>query len=286
MTYGRFYTRSLAASLAAFLCVLTIVAATDLDVTLARWLFFNESLAQWRGADSWIANELLHTGGRWLTRALVAASILAWLSTFTEIAPRWRRSAAFLTLSIVVTVAITAWLKTVTNVDCPWDLTIFGGQYPYVPLFADRPDDLRYGRCFPAAHASSGYALMALYFVFLERGRMLARAGLVVGIGLGLAFGFAQQSRGAHFLSHDLWSAMIAWIVPLTLYSWVFRARLWVPRWQSADRQRQNSHFATDLDPEPSECSAVHGRNLDAPSPVARTLGRPSSQGRGLPYAS
>jgi membrane-associated PAP2 superfamily phosphatase len=130
----------------------------------------------------------------------------------------------------VITVGLTGWLKTVTNVDCPWDLAPFGGQFPYVPLFADRPDELRHARCFPAAHASSGYALIALHFACKERRLAVARFGLGMGIAAGLAFGIAQQSRGAHFLSHDLWSAAIAWIVPLTLYMWVFRNRLWISR--------------------------------------------------------
>jgi membrane-associated PAP2 superfamily phosphatase len=54
----------------------------------------------------------------------------------------------------------------------------------------------------------------------------LAILGLAVGGLLGLSFGVAQQARGAHFASHDLPSAFLAWIIPLTLYVFVFRARL------------------------------------------------------------
>jgi membrane-associated PAP2 superfamily phosphatase len=96
-----------------------------------------------------------------------------------------------------------------------------------VHLFAARPTELREAQCFPAAHASSGYALMALYFVAYERGPKLARLGLAAGLVLGLVFGIAQQARGAHFVSHDLWSAFLAWIISLTLYVFAFRARLY-----------------------------------------------------------
>jgi hypothetical protein len=118
-------------------------------------------------------------------------------------------------------------LKTVTNVDCPWDLIPFGGRFPYVELFADRPDALRAGHCFPAAHASSGYALLALYFVFRERHARLAKLGLALGILTGLTFGLAQQARGAHFVSHDVWSAFLVWTVTLSVYAFAFRGRLW-----------------------------------------------------------
>ena len=272
MTPARFYVRALAAPLTAFLVAATLLAVTDIDIAFARGLFFDASQHAWRGADSWIANDLLHTGGRWLIRGIVATSLLVWLGTFAGIAPTWRRAAGFFALSTVLTVGITGWLKTVTNVDCPWDLTLFGGQYPYVRLFADRPDYLRYGRCFPAAHASSGYVLLALYFAFRERRPRLARAGLALGIIVGLIFGLAQQSRGAHFLSHDMWSAMIAWVMPLTVYAWVFRARLWNPLWPEPEPRRHN--MGSTLDPDPSECVAVHGTKLAMPSPVAPAFGR------------
>jgi membrane-associated PAP2 superfamily phosphatase len=35
----------------------------------------------------------------------------------------------------------------------------------------------------------------------------------------GLAFGLAQQWRGAHFMSHTLWSAAVCWGVALAVKS-------------------------------------------------------------------
>jgi membrane-associated PAP2 superfamily phosphatase len=271
MTPACFYMRALAAPLSVFLFAAAVLAITDLDVAVARGLFFDSSQHAWRGAHSWIANDLLHTGGAWLIRGIVAMSLLVWLGTFAGIAPNWRRAAGFFALSAVLTVGMTGWLKTVTNVDCPWDLTPFGGQYPYVPLFGDRPDDLRYGRCFPAAHAGSGYVLLALYFAFRERSRRLARASLAIGMIVGLVFGLAQQSRGAHFLSHDVWSAMIAWTVSLTVYAWVFRARLWDPLWPPPEPRRHNTH--STFNPDTVECAAVHGTKPARPSRLARSFG-------------
>jgi membrane-associated PAP2 superfamily phosphatase len=204
-----------------------LVAGTDLDVTLARAVFF-ESPHTWIGAGQWWATTALHDGGRWLIRMLVAAATLLWVSTFFDgYVPEWRRPAAYFALAVILTVGIAGALKAVTNVDCPWDLAPFGGQFPYVHLFADRPDVLRHARCFPAAHASSGYALMSLYFVLRERSTLWARAGLTLGIATGLLFGIAQQARGAHFVSHDLCSAVLAWTVSASLYALPYRCRLW-----------------------------------------------------------
>lgn len=42
--------------------------------------------------------------------------------------------------------------------------------------------------------------------------------GLMIGLVAGLIFGISQQLRGAHFLSHDLWSLTICWLVALGFF--------------------------------------------------------------------
>jgi membrane-associated PAP2 superfamily phosphatase len=206
----------------------SIFAVTPLDEYVARAVFFDVAHGRWIGADTWLTNQLIHTGGRWAIRAVLALGLAFWIATYVE--RDWRalrRPVAFFTIAGLLSIGVVGLLKTVTNVDCPWDLVPFGGRFPYIELFADRPDALRVGRCFPAAHASSGYALLALYFVLRERHTRLAQLGLGLGLLAGLTFGLAQQARGAHFVSHDLWSAFLVWTVTLSIYSFAFRARLW-----------------------------------------------------------
>ena len=45
-----------------------------------------------------------------------------------------------------------------------------------------------------------------------------AFAGSVLLAGAGLVFGSGQQLRGAHFLSHDLWSLAVCWFLALGLF--------------------------------------------------------------------
>lgn len=212
----------------AFLAAALLFALTRIDLTIAGALFFDASGNHWRGAGNWWIDDVVHTGGRWLVGVVVALAIAQWVATFFDRSLQGlRRPAGFLALAILSTVGAVGLLKSLTNVDCPWDLQTFGGRFPYVQLFEARPAELRAAQCFPAAHASSGYALMALYFLAYERSRRLALIGLGAGLMLGLIFGVAQQARGAHFVSHDLWSAFLAWIISLTLYVFVFRARLY-----------------------------------------------------------
>jgi membrane-associated PAP2 superfamily phosphatase len=224
----KFWWTHLRVPLILFVALAAVFAMTPLDVTIARAVFFDSAHAQWIGAGSWVINDLVHTGGRWTIRVLLAMSLSFWIATCVE--PSWRalrRPAAFFTIAALLSMGVVGLLKTLTNVDCPWDLAPFGGRFPYIELFGDRPDALRAGRCFPAAHASSGYALLALYFTLRERHAGLANLGLALGLLTGLTFGLAQQARGAHFVSHDLWSAFLVWTVTLSVYAFAFRARLW-----------------------------------------------------------
>jgi len=40
---------------------------------------------------------------------------------------------------------------------------------------------------------------------------------------LGFALGMGRVAQGAHFVSHNLWSALICWLVVLALYELLLR---------------------------------------------------------------
>jgi membrane-associated PAP2 superfamily phosphatase len=246
-----------------FVPIAIVLACSDLDLVVARTLFFDAAHCHWRGAGSAWATVFLHTGGRWAVRVIVFAALVGWAASFAKPALRaWRRPLAYFVSAMVLGVGVVGLLKALTNVDCPWDLQPFGGAFPFVHLFADRPDALRHAACFPAAHASSGYALVALYFVWRERDERLARLGLALGIVVGCLFGVAQQARGAHFLSHDLWSAFIVWIIAASLYAFGFKARLAAPALSCDERCPQCGSITA---------RAVHSRacaGLAADAPV------------------
>ncbi|HEV7608047.1 MAG TPA: phosphatase PAP2 family protein [Steroidobacteraceae bacterium] len=205
-----------------FAVVFAAVEVFSLDRVLAEHWYFNVQTGQWLGAGAgdWWAHRLLHTGGGLLVRAVGAAALVLWGLTFAidRLRP-WRRSAGFVLLAMVLSTGIVGGLKAVTNVDCPWDLLGFGGHNPYVSLFADRPDALPQAKCFPGAHAASGFALVCFYFLLRDRSRRLGHWALAVAIAVGVAFSIGQEARGAHFFSHDLVSAAIVWFVQLGLYA-------------------------------------------------------------------
>jgi membrane-associated PAP2 superfamily phosphatase len=61
------------------------------------------------------------------------------------------------------------------------------------------------------------------YFLLRDRSRRQAALALLGAILVGVIFSLGQQARGAHFLSHDLASAVIVWFVQLVLYARMLR---------------------------------------------------------------
>ena len=118
---------------------------------------------------------------------------------------------AFLTIGTVP--AVIGQLKATTNIFCPSEIRRYGGDAPYVRVMERYPADDRptkRGRCFPAGHASGGFALLALSG--LGRNRRAQMLGVALGLGFGGAMGFYQIAKGAHYLSHTVITALIAWI--------------------------------------------------------------------------
>jgi len=210
----------------------TVAAGTSLDEDFARAWAFSPVTGQFIGAGSgeWWARDLLHSAGGALIRILGGLAVLLWVLSF-RLRPlhQWRRPLGFVVLCAALGAGAVGVLKQTTNVDCPWSLAEFGGERPYVHLFADRPDELPLARCFPGGHSSSGFALFALYFLWLGRSRRAARRALALALLVGGAFAFGQEARGAHFLSHDLWSAAVVWFVCVAVYVVGYRRSVWAP---------------------------------------------------------
>jgi membrane-associated PAP2 superfamily phosphatase len=108
---------------------------------------------------------------------------------------------------------------------CPYELTRYGGDVPYVKLFERFPDDARperRGVCFPAGHASGGFALLALSgLAATRRGRLL---GIAIGLAVGPWMGIYQMLKGAHYLSHTLITLVLMWLLFLACRAALERA--------------------------------------------------------------
>ena len=188
--------------------------ATGLDLALARLMAPSGGFAI---RDNWFLTTVLHQGGRQLAWLLGLGMLVAlrWPVGWLRQLPLTARM-QLLTTSVLALLLINA-LKYTSHTSCPWDLSEFGGMGDHVSHWAWGRPDGGPGHCFPAGHASAGFAFVAGYFVLRPFSPRQAAQWLVVALLAGLALGLGQQLRGAHFMSHTLWTGWLCWTCALVV---------------------------------------------------------------------
>jgi len=119
-------------------------------------------------------------------------------------------------VSLVLVPLVVNLLKDATNIPCPRDLVLFGGSYPHITLFHGYPDDfVQVDRiaCYPAGHASGGFALMALGILGKTRKAQMVIASMACL--LGWVVGVYKIVIGDHFLGHTAVTMLLAMIIIL-----------------------------------------------------------------------
>lgn len=179
--------------------------------------------------EHWLWSRVLHEGMRplgWLAVGWLALGLARPLGVLRRLD---RGARVQLLAGTVASLVVIQWFKHASATSCPWDLRLFGGAADYVSHWAWRLSDGGPGHCFPAGHASAGFAFFSGYFVLRPVAPRLARRWLWATLAAGLVLGLAQQVRGAHFMSHTAWTAWLcwstAWLVDGVVRLWVRAAR-------------------------------------------------------------
>ena len=208
----------------ALLLILASVTAyqSGVDVYLARSIVSLEGgTTGFAWEHSYWLDDVLHEGGRYLVKRLYFLNLaLLLLSFFIRPLKPWRQAFTYIAVATTVSTSAIASLKHLTTLPCPVALSEFGGTRAWVDLVRMFSPELPVGRCYPAGHASGGYAWICLAFLFPPGSRKFFLA-LVPGLLLGMVFGLAQQLRGYHFLSHDLLPLAFCWTTS-SLLAFVF----------------------------------------------------------------
>jgi membrane-associated PAP2 superfamily phosphatase len=204
--------------LLAFAATAWLLEITPIDAMLADWLYQLQG-GEWRFKDHWLTQNILHDGGLYLIEALYSSVLIGFgLSFVYTPLRRYRYGLLWLFITLILCPVVVSALKHLTHVDCPWDLARYGGLRPYIRTFEAHPGTFPYGQCFPSSHASSAFAFVALYFFAYRYHPRYRWLGLGTGIVMGALYGFDQQLRGAHFLSHDVWALAVCWFIALASY--------------------------------------------------------------------
>lgn len=220
VTFFSFAKGHLLLPLCFFAAIIFVLEWTHMDMRLASELFhWQGGVNSWPLRGHWLTEDVLHVAGHHFVILLAVCVVIAIAMSFrNDTVKPYRKGLIFLFCSVLTSVLLVRIGKSVTHMTCPWDVVEFGGSMLHSSLFARLPEGAEFGQCFPGGHTSGGFAWVALFYVFKEYRPSLAKFGLAFGIMLGLAFGIAQELRGAHFLTHDLWSLAIAWTSSSLLY--------------------------------------------------------------------
>ncbi|MCT8167081.1 MULTISPECIES: phosphatase PAP2 family protein [Pseudomonas] len=197
---------------------LVLLELTSVDMDIAT-LFYDPVAGAFIGRHSYWLENILHDRVKQGVIVLgVVALVVFALSFFYKRLFGWRRELGCLVLALSLSTAFVTPLKKVTQVQCPWSLTQFGGKETYSKLLEPRPATDKPGLCWPGGHAATGFCLFGLFFMLRDRRPRLARVALAVAFVAGSVLSVGRMMQGAHFLSHNVWTAVFCWLIGLGSY--------------------------------------------------------------------
>lgn len=198
--------------------ILLLLELTSLDMDLAK-RFYDPIAGEFIGRHSYLLENILHDRAKQVVIAFSVFAILGFIGAFfVDRLKPFKRELGCLVLSLALATSFVTPVKAVTAVQCPWSLEQFGGHETYSELLSPRPPTDKPGRCWPGGHAATGFTLFALYFVLRDRRPRLARKAFVFAFALGSVFSISRMMQGAHFFSHNVWTAIFCWLICLGAY--------------------------------------------------------------------
>ena len=213
---GRPALRRAAWMLAGAAAIILLLGMGNADLAVADWMFdFRIHEFPWQRA--WLTEHFSHGTLKTVLTLLATLPIAAYAWDLLQrrrgkraLPVWWRLRLGLLSLCVVLVPAIASLLKRASVSHCPWELERYGGYQPYYRLLEHVPRWVEAGHCMPGGHASSALWLVGLAVFWLPHNpRKAAEVGMAA-LAFGAAVGWMQQMRGAHFLTHTLWTMWIA----------------------------------------------------------------------------
>lgn len=208
--------------LTGFIALLALFALFNIDKGLQDWLYnpqagFPFQHSEWY--ETWLHDRIKAASNSLLLLVLAA---IVWPTRQRQ----WHKVRAAMLVALIAMIAATSAmrsLKDVTGIYCPAQLQVYGGSEILIPkleigklmLINDGE-----GRCWPGGHATAGFAWLAMFFAFRQLGwRPAANVALITALAYGHFLGLVQVIRGQHFLSHQMYTMAVCWLINVLLFS-------------------------------------------------------------------
>jgi len=209
--------------------VIVFFGISDIDLTIQNYFYLPQT-------KQWIMNSymepynfIFYSGIKKLLIAIAGLLFLAFLFSFKVIwLKSYKQGLAIVILSAIIIPLLVGYLKKETNMPCPKQEIQYGGFYPRTAVWEKYPDDFFLkpyrSKCWPAGHASGGFALMSLFFLFHKKRNKYI--GLTIGIIVGWSMGIYKMLIGDHFFSHTVITMILAWLVILIIAKMIYSLRI------------------------------------------------------------
>jgi len=201
------------------IAVIALFQFSDLDIFIQNF-FYNFELKVWLiDKDEPILKFFLYDGMK-IFLILIAVAILFSLVFLRKkrLIQEYKKGLIIVLLSAIFVPLMIGSLKAISNTPCPCNIVNFNGVYPDIKVFDSYPKDFiqpSKAKCWPAGHASGGFALMALFFLFkTPKNQKKALIGALI---VGWSMGSYKMLLGDHFLSHTLITMIMAWLIILII---------------------------------------------------------------------
>jgi len=188
--------------------------------------------------DNWYLAELSHHYLKNIIILFYAIIFFLWIASFrfSLLKKQCVNFGYFFFVSMICTITIGIF-KAHSAHACPWNMTLPSSQ-GFIWNFS-----LINGHCFPGGHASSGFALITGYFVYHKKFPKYAYFSLIIGLILGFIMGWTQMMRGAHFLSHNLWTLWIILFINYIVILIIPKFNVLIKYYSSRSNKTSNINF-------------------------------------------
>lgn len=203
--------------------VICLFQFTNLDIFIQSFFYDFESKNWLIDKNEPILKLFLYDG---LKKAIIIFNVLILIALLffrkKQIVQEYKKGLLIVLLSAIFIPSIIGSLKAITNTPCPCNIVKFGGTYPEKKVFDSYPKDFvqtSKAKCWPAGHASGGFALMSLFFLFKKpKNQKIALIGTII---LAWSMGNYKMLLGDHFLSHTIITMLLAWIIILIIVKFI-----------------------------------------------------------------
>jgi len=154
----------------------------------------------------------------------IAVSLLISLAFVkkSKLINEYKKGIIVVVLSAILVPLTVGTLKKYTNMPCPESEIRYDGEYPKTKVwqsYTKEFQNLDSCKCWPAGHASGGFALLSLFFMF--KSRRNKKIALFISMSVAWSMGLYKMMVGDHFLSHTVITMVLAWLIILIIAKFI-----------------------------------------------------------------